>query len=248
MILRDKNSIYQAMKAGRVKSLTVNPKFVSDKKIEELLAMAREGRVVIHKSPPDPPRGRGRGARGRRAADIEAHCDPFAYVDIETIGRNVNASGDSALVIAADHIQDPRNLGAVLRTAAAVKADGLIIEKKRCCEVTDTVYETSCGGADVVPVARVSNLRQALKKLKDWGCWIAGTDERAEESFYSRDLSMPLALVFGSEGDGLSRLVKEESDFLLRIPTNPDFPSLNVSVAAGIAIFETARRQGRLAE
>ncbi len=232
------------MRAGRVKSLTVNPKYVSDKKINELLSIARGGNIVIHKAPPDSPRGR--GGRGRRTADIEAHCEPFEYVDIELIGENVRNSGDGALVIAVDHIQDPRNLGAIIRTAAAVSADGFIIEKKRCCEVTETVYETSCGGADIVPIARVANLRQALRKLKDWGCWIAGTDERAKENCYTHDLAMPLVLVFGSEGEGLSRLTKDESDFLLRIPTNPDFPSLNISVAAAATIFETARRQGKL--
>ena len=111
--------------------------------------------------------------------------------------------------------------------------------------MTDAVYETSCGGADRVPVVRVSNLRQILQTFKKWDCWIVGADEQAEKDCFKEDLSYASVLVLGSEGTGLSRLVKEECDFLVRVPTSENFPSLNVSVAAGILIFEVLRQKRR---
>jgi len=247
MKLIDKNSIFEALKAGRARSISVAPA-ARDARVLEIMQLAEELGVPVN-TVDTAGKNRGRGARRRGASQpaIEAYCDPFEYAPLEHLREEIADAGNSAVIIALDHVQDPRNLGAILRTAAAAGARGAIIERRRCCEVTDVAYETSCGGADRVPVVMASNLRQALSQMKEWGCWIAGADERAEKDCWSHDLAPdPLVLVLGSEGEGLSRIVRKECDFLLRIPTVPEFPSLNVSVAASVLIFEAARQKSIL--
>jgi 23S rRNA (guanosine2251-2'-O)-methyltransferase len=239
MRLTDKNSIYEALKAGRkIYSIGANTNS-SDKRIEEIVDLAKELGVPLRELP----RVNQDRRRGERLPVIEARCADYEYTDLGGIRESVAAAKKKALIVALDHVQDPHNLGAILRTAAAAKANAIIIESKRSCDVTDTVYEISRGGADRVPVIIVSNLRSTLVELKKWGCWVAGADERAEKDCFSEDLAGISVLVLGAEGDGLSRLIREECDFLVRIPTNPEFPSLNVSVAAGILIFEAVRQK-----
>jgi len=240
MRLTDKNSIIEALKSGRkVFSIGVSRRLTSDKRVGEMIELAGRMGVPVTELPDVNYDKR----RGERPSLIEARCEDYSYASLDDIREKVTAAKDGALVVALDHVQDPRNFGAILRTAAAAGALGVIIEKKRCCDVTETVYETSCGGADRVPVVMVSNLRNALVEMKKWGCWIAGADERAEKDCYGEDLTSVSVLVLGSEGEGLSRLIREECDYIVRVPTAPDFASLNVSVAAGILIFEAVRQK-----
>jgi 23S rRNA (guanosine2251-2'-O)-methyltransferase len=240
MRLTDKNSILEALKAGRkVYSIGVSPKAAADKRIAEIENLAARLGVPARDLPSVNPDRR----RGDRLPVIEARCADFEYKDPDDIREQVISAGKKALVIALDHVQDPHNLGAIVRTAAAAKAQGVIIEKKRSCDVTDAVYEISRGGADRVPVVLVSNLRNTLQEMKKWGCWVAGADERAEKDCFEEDLAGTTVLVLGSEGEGLSRLIRDECDFRVRVPTSGDFSSLNVSVAAGILIFEMLRQK-----
>jgi 23S rRNA (guanosine2251-2'-O)-methyltransferase len=241
MRLTDKNSIFEALKAGRkFFSIGISTKVASDKRICEIIELSENLGVPLRELPNVNPDRR----RGERIPVIEARCADFEYATLGDIRENVIAAGKKALVVALDHVQDPHNLGAILRTSAAAKAHGLIIENKRCCDVTDVVYEISSGGADYVPVIIVSNLRSTLQELKKWGCWVAGADERAEKSCFETDIAGSSVIVLGSEGEGLSRLIRDECDFLVRVPTAAAFPSLNVSVAAGILIFEMLRQKG----
>lgn len=241
MKLTDKNAILEALKSGRkVFSIGIGSGLKADKRVTEIRTLAGRLGVPVRELSAD---RAFRGGREERPPAIEASCENYAYTELGEIEEKVRAAGKKVLIIALDHIQDPRNLGAILRTAAAAEATAVIIEKKRCCEVTDIVYETSCGGADRVPVVMVSNLRQTLVAMKGWGCWIAGADERASKDCFSEDMASISALAFGSEGEGLSRLVREECDLLVRVPTAAEFPSLNVSAAAAILIFETMRQK-----
>ncbi len=238
MKLRDKNAIIEALKAGRkIHSIAFAPGIRGDERVNQIINEASKKKIRMMELAPARP------GKGEKYFPIEAVCEDFTYKSLDDIRSSVEDAGKKALVIALDHLQDPRNLGAVLRTAAAARAQGVIIEKKRSCEVTDVVYETSSGGADRVPVVMVSNLRQALSTMKSWGLWIAGADEHAEEDCFSKDMSLASVLVFGSEGEGLHRLIREECDFIVRIPTSSTFSSLNISVAAGIMIFETVRQK-----
>lgn len=149
---------------------------------------------------------------------------------------------DRPLLLILDGVTDPHNLGACLRTADAAGAHAVVIPKDRAASVDGVVRKVAAGAAEFVPVATVTNLARALDMLKQRGVWVVGTDGEAPETLYGADLDRPLALVLGAEGDGMRRLTRERCDFLVRIPMAGNVESLNVSVAAGVALFE-ARRQ-----
>lgn len=209
--------------------------------ITELLAMAKEISVRVERMP----RKKLEGLVGRVAHQgVVAEVTPFGYVGIDDLLNGVTQSGQPALLIVLDQIQDPHNLGAILRSAYALGAQGVIIVKDRATEVTGTVSKASAGAASKIPVARVTNLRRALEILKDASLWIYGTDADAEKTLSQVDLTGPVALVIGNEGKGLRRLVAETCDELVRIPMSGELGSLNASVSAGIALYEAVRQRG----
>ncbi|MFC1477851.1 23S rRNA (guanosine(2251)-2'-O)-methyltransferase RlmB [Candidatus Margulisiibacteriota bacterium] len=153
------------------------------------------------------------------------------------------ANQDQPLLLLLDGLEDPRNFGAILRTAEAVGVSGVIIPKRRSVGITDTVQKTSTGASDLVRIAQVSNLTQSISRLKDEGYWIVGMEASGNSLYTEVDYRGPIALVIGSEGNGISRLVKENCDFLVRIPMFGEISSLNASVAAAILMYETVRQR-----
>ncbi|MDZ4289173.1 MAG: 23S rRNA (guanosine(2251)-2'-O)-methyltransferase RlmB [Prosthecobacter sp.] len=150
------------------------------------------------------------------------------------------------LVLVLDCIQDPHNLGACLRTADAAGVACVVMPKDKSAPITETVMRVSCGGAENVPLVRVTNLARAMDKLKDLGIWLVGTGDEATQSIYDMDLKGPAGIVVGAEGEGMRRLTGEHCDFLVRIPMAGRVECLNVSVATGVCLFEAVRqRQGR---
>ncbi|MBS7021390.1 MAG: 23S rRNA (guanosine(2251)-2'-O)-methyltransferase RlmB, partial [Firmicutes bacterium] len=149
---------------------------------------------------------------------------------------------DNPLLVILDHIEDPHNLGAIVRTCEAAGVDGIIIPKNRSVEVTSTVMRTSVGALDYVKIARVTNLRDTMEYLKKKGFWIVGTDMNGTD-YQEIDYRGKMALVIGSEGFGMARLVKEHCDFIASIPMNGKVNSLNASVAAGIIIYEAISKR-----
>jgi 23S rRNA (guanosine2251-2'-O)-methyltransferase len=147
------------------------------------------------------------------------------------------------LLLILDGVTDPHNLGACLRTADAAGVHVVVIPKDRSASVDGVVRKVAAGAAEFIPVATVTNLARTLEVLKERGIWVVGTDGEAEQTLYSADLKRPLALVLGAEGSGMRRLTKDKCDFLVRIPMAGHMPSLNVSVAAGIALFEALRQR-----
>lgn len=164
------------------------------------------------------------------------------YVSVEDILEISVQKGTNPFIIICDEIEDPHNLGAIIRTAEAAGADGVIIPKRRSASLNATVHKTSAGAASWLPVARVSNLASAIDMLKEKGVWIYGTDASGE-SYDGVDLKGSIALVIGSEGFGMGRLIKEKCDFLLKLPMNGKITSLNASVAAGIFMYEAVRQR-----
>jgi 23S rRNA (guanosine2251-2'-O)-methyltransferase len=152
------------------------------------------------------------------------------------------AAGDPLLLVL-DGVTDPHNLGACLRTAEAAGAHAVLIPRDRAAAVDGVVRKVAAGAAEFVPVASVTNLARALDMLKERGIWVVGTDAEAQQTLYSVDLKRPLALVLGAEGSGMRRLTRERCDFLVRIPMAGHLQSLNVSVAAGVALFEVCRQR-----
>ncbi len=151
---------------------------------------------------------------------------------------------EETLLLVLDCVQDPHNLGACLRTADAVGAHGIVITKDKSVGITPTVYKVASGAAQSVPVYRVTNLARALKRLKDNGVWIIGTAGEAQMDIYATDMTGPVAVVIGAEAAGLRRLTREQCDLLVKLPMLGRVQSLNLSVAAGVILYEVVRQRG----
>lgn len=181
-------------------------------------------------------------------ARANSHYNPDVAIlkhEESDIPELVESLGHDALVLVLDGIQDPHNLGAILRTADCAGVDFVVITKRRSAPVTETVRRIACGGAESVPIVLANNLRNALEKLKACGVWVAGTsDHKTSRSIYNANLKGPLAIVMGAEGDGIRHLTGETCDFLVRIPMLGSVPCLNVSVATGVCLFEALRQRG----
>jgi 23S rRNA (guanosine2251-2'-O)-methyltransferase len=179
----------------------------------------------------------------RHQGVVARYNAPAPHSDAE-LPKLVEEGGASALFLVLDGVTDPHNLGACLRSAEAAGVTAVIVPKDRAVGITPTVRRASAGAADRVPLVAATNLARALKALKDAGVWLVGLVGDVDASIYSIDLKGPIAIVLGSEGEGMRRLTREACDFVARIPMRGGVESLNVSVATGIALFETLRQRG----
>lgn len=169
---------------------------------------------------------------------IIAQVSSYPYVELDAILRAAQAATEPAFLLVLDSLQDPQNVGALLRTADAVGVHGVIIPTRRAAQITPAVSRASAGAAEHLPVARVTNIARVIDMLQREGIWVAGLEGRPDAQDYRQaNLDLPLALVLGSEGQGLRRLVAERCDFLLRIPMRGRVSSLNVSVAGALALY-----------
>lgn len=174
------------------------------------------------------------------------HSDPEAAVAVRTeddLLEIVGQAGRRAFVLVLDGVQDPHNLGACLRSAAAAGVHAVVAPRDRAVGLTPAARSAAAGAAEQIPFVQVTNLARTLKALKKAGLWLVGTADAAEQTIYDIDLTGPLAVVMGSEGKGLRRLVAEQCDFRARIPMSPAMSCLNVSVAAGVCLFEAVRQR-----
>jgi 23S rRNA (guanosine2251-2'-O)-methyltransferase len=167
------------------------------------------------------------------------------YAEVEEILRQ--RRGEHALVVVLDGVEDPHNLGAIIRTADGAGADGVLIPERRAAGVTATVAKASAGAVEHVPIAKITNVARTLEELKNRNVWTVGLDERAPQTYDALDYNMDCALVLGAEGKGLHELVRKKCDFLVSIPMLGQVPSLNVSVAAAVVLYEIARQRRRKA-
>lgn len=181
-------------------------------------------------------------ADGVQHQGVVAICACADYAEVEDILAEAKRKGTAPLIVLADEIEDPHNLGAIIRTAEACGADGLIIPKRRSASLNATVYKTSAGAASVLKVARVSNITTCMRDLKKQGIWMVGADMDGDRWDHT-DLKIPVGIIIGSEGKGISRLVREECDFIASLPMKGQINSLNASVAAGILLYEAVRQR-----
>lgn len=168
----------------------------------------------------------------------------FHYCDIQDILDKAQAKQEAPFILLLDNIEDPRNFGAIARTAEAVGVHGIIIPKRRSVSVTETVEKTSTGAINLVLVSQVGNINEAIKKLKAENIWVTGLEADGDQNYRTVDYRMPTALVIGSEGNGLSRLTRENCDYVVSIPMRGEINSLNASVAAAVAMYEILRQRG----
>ena len=229
--------------AGNVREILVeagakNPRLV------EIEGNARRMGIEVRKVAQQALDGVGGGLRHQGVAARYAAAKTWDEHELEGL---VEAAAGRALVLVLDGVQDPHNLGACLRSAAAAAVTAVVIPKDKAVQVNATVRKTSAGAADTIPVIRATNLSRVLRDLQKLGVWIHGLAGDAGASLYDLDLTGNVALVLGGEADGMRRLTREHCDSVVRIPMPGDFESLNVSVATGVALFEAVRqRQGNM--
>jgi len=208
--------------------------------INKIIGMAKEKKVVLAEVER---RKLDEIAQSDNHQGIIAFVPPFNYCEVEDILELAKERNEDAFVLILDGIEDPHNLGAIIRTAETAGVHGVIIPKRRAVGVNATVTKVSCGAVEHMKIARVNNINETIKELKENGVWICGTDMEAKNNYYEQDLKGALAIVIGSEGFGMSRLVKENCDFLVKIPMKGKVTSLNASVSAGIVLHETSKQR-----
>ena len=239
-VIAGRNSVGEALKSGRPLNKLFIAKGERQGSLRELAGIAKDKGILIQEVEPQ---RLAQLAPGQRHQGVVAMASPVEYAEVEDILAAAEAKGEAPLLVVLDELEDPHNLGAVLRSVDAAGAHGVIIPKRRSCPLSTTVAKTSAGAVEYVPVARVSNLAQTLDKLKKAGIWVAGCDMDGTENYFEASLKGPLALVIGGEGRGLGRLVKEHCDFLVRIPMQGHVNSLNASVACSLVLYEAVRQR-----
>ena len=235
MIIYGINPVIEALRAGRVKELRVGDR--ADDRLKQLLALAGERGVRVRRVPADAlERESRRGVHQGVVAEVEK-------ADDHSIDEIVRGAMGPALVVVLDGVEDPHNLGAILRTADAAGVDGVVVQSRRSAARDGAAAKASAGALAHVKIAEVVNIARAVEELKDGGVWTVGLAGEATASYETIDYTLPTAVVLGAEGAGLRRLVRERCDRLASIPMRGHVSSLNVSVAAGIVLFEAVRQR-----
>ena len=234
-IIYGRNAVMEALRSGSGVDTVYIQKGAGG--LGKLISLAKENGAVVKDVSPEKLDDLSTGGKHGGVAAVIAAAE---YADVDDILAVSAEKGTPPFIIIADEIQDPHNLGAIIRTAEAAGADGVIIPKRRSAGLTAAVFKTSAGAASWVKVARVSNLVETIKTLKSKGIWVYGA-EADGEPFRKANLSGPAALVIGSEGNGLGRLVRENCDMILSIDMYGKINSLNASVSAGILMYEFVR-------
>lgn len=229
--LRGNRAAFELMVAEGLRSAEV---------LEEILSLARRKKIPVTVLPR---REMDRLAVSDSHQGVILRVEPYRYATFKQVYRVLEGK-DDPLVVLLDGVTDPRNLGGIARTCEAAGVDALLLPRSRSAPVTPAVFHASAGAVENLAVATIPNLVSVMRELKKLGIWVVGADSRAEESCFRADLTGPLAVVMGSEGEGLHRLVRENCDLLVRIPMFGKVGSLNVSVAAGVILYEVLRQRG----
>ncbi len=236
-LITGRNAVTEALKSGRALDSVLVARGERQGSIGAILARCRENGIPIKETDV---RKLDAMAANHQGIIAIAACKEFVSVD--ELFAAAEAKGEPPFFIVCDELEDPHNLGAILRTAEAAGAHGVIVPRRRSVGLTSTVYKASAGAVEYVPVARVANINDTLRLLKKRGVWVYGLDMDGE-AWCEADLTGSMALVVGSEGRGVSRLVKENCDHILSLPMTGHINSLNASVACGIVLYEATRQR-----
>lgn len=235
-----RNSVLELLESGK----DINKIFVTrgDKhgSINKIIAIAREKKVIIVEKDR---RQMEEMAQTQNYQGVIAIVPPFEYCELEDILEQAKNKNEEPFVLILDGIEDPHNLGSIIRTAETAGVHGIIIPKRRAAGVNSTVNKVSAGAVEHMKIARVNNISDSIEKLKQEGLWICGTDINTETYYYNQDLTGPLGIVIGNEGNGISEKVKKNCDFLVKIPMKGKVTSLNASVSTGIIVYEAVKQR-----
>ena len=235
-----RNAVIELLESGR----DINKIFVSNGEkngsINKILAMAKERRVIVTEVNR---KKLEEMAMSDNHQGVIAIVPPYEYCDIDDILNCAKSRNEDPFIIILDGIEDPHNLGAIIRTAETAGVHGIIIPKRRAVGVNSTVNKVSAGAVEHMKITRVTNISETIQKLKDAGLWICGTDINTDKYYYDQDLKGALGIVIGNEGSGISSKVKNNCDFLVKIPMKGKVTSLNASVSTGIIIYEALKQR-----
>lgn len=237
-IVFGRNAVLELLKSDKDINKIFIEKGEKHGSIKEIIARARENKVVlveVEKSKLD--------IMAENHQGVVAIVPPFNYCEIEEILEYAKERNEDPFILILDGIEDPHNLGSIIRTAETAGVHGIIIPKRRSVSVNSTVVKVSTGATSYMKIARVNNLNEIIRRLKEYGLWIVSADGDAKTLYYNQDLKGPIALVIGSEGFGISKLVKDNSDILIKIPMKGQITSLNASVSAGIIMYEVVKQR-----
>lgn len=238
-LIGGKNPIAEALRSGRELNKIWVAEGLNKKGIGEILSLARTAGVIVQ----DVPKQKLDGMLDMNHQGIIASVAAYKYAELDDLFAIAKERQEDPLFLILDELEDPHNLGSILRTADATGVHGVIIPKRRAVGLTGVVAKASTGAIEHIPVVRVNNLSQTVEELKKKGVWIAGTDAAKSTDYRFMDATLPLAIIIGSEGKGMSRLLKDKCDFLYHLPMVGHVTSLNASVAASLLMYEVLRKR-----
>lgn len=235
-----RNSVLELLESGK----DINKIFVTKGEkhgsINKIIAIAKERKIIVVEKDK---RQMEEMAGTENYQGVIAIVPPFEYSEIEDILEEAKNRNEEPFVLILDGIEDPHNLGSIIRTAETAGVHGIIIPKRRAASVNSTVNKVSAGAVEHMKIARVTNISDSIEKLKKEGLWIYGTDINTDKYYYNQDLTGPLAIVIGNEGNGMSEKVRKNCDFLVKIPMKGKITSLNASVSTGIVVYEAVKQK-----
>ncbi|WP_250672940.1 23S rRNA (guanosine(2251)-2'-O)-methyltransferase RlmB [Paraclostridium ghonii] len=238
-IIEGRNPVIEAIKNDREIDKIMIANGAKEGSIKKITAMAKEKNIIIQyvdRNKLD------EISTSHSHQGVIANVSEYKYFELDELIQNVKDKGEDPFFIILDEITDPHNLGSIIRTADAVGAHGVIIPKRRSVHITPTVVKASAGAVEYVPVCKVTNVVNTIKTLKEHGLWIAAADMDGQ-TFYEQNLTGPIGLVIGSEGFGISRLVKKNCDYIVKMPMVGNVTSLNASVAGSILLYEIFKQR-----
>lgn len=238
--IEGRNSVLELLESGKDINKIYVTRGEKHGSINKILGIAKERRIIVVEKDK---RQMDEMAQEDNYQGVIAIVPPFEYVEIQDILQNAAEKNEDPFVLILDGIEDPHNLGSIIRTAETAGVHGIIIPKRRAVSVNSTVNKASAGAVGHMKIARVTNITDAIDELKRVGLWICGTDINAEKYYYNQDLTGPLGIVIGNEGKGISEKVKKNCDFNVKIPMKGKITSLNASVSTGIIVYESVKQR-----
>ena len=235
-----RNAVIELLESGKDINKIFITKGEKHGSINKIISMAKERKVILVEKDK---RQMKQMAQNENYQGVIAVVPPFEYCEIEDILDKAKEMNEDPFVLILDGIEDPHNLGSIIRTAETAGVHGIIIPKRRAVAVNSTVNKVSAGAVQYMKIARVTNITDSIEKLKEKGLWICGTDISTDTYYYNQDLTGPLGIVIGNEGTGMSDRVKKSCDFLVKIPMKGKVTSLNASVSTGIVIYEAIKQR-----